>query len=191
MSIQALYTAATGMESLQQKLDVIANNLANVNTTAFKQDRANFEDLFYRNEVLPGLKDADGNLTPTGIAFGTGCAASRARNPIFAQGSFQQTGDQHDVAITAMASSRSTIRSRKATLYTRAGNFSVNANGQLVIGSATVGRLLEPAITIPQDTTADFDQPAGNCLSSAGEQSPDAAGRANAVSLDSSTLKVS
>ncbi|HEV3415960.1 MAG TPA: flagellar basal body protein, partial [Pirellulales bacterium] len=57
MSIQALYTAATGMESLQSKLDVIANNLANVNTTAFKQDRANFEDLFYLKEVLPGLQD--------------------------------------------------------------------------------------------------------------------------------------
>src|SRR5437660_9302205 len=98
MSIQALYTAATGMESLQQKLDVIANNLANVNTTAFKQDRANFEDLFYRNEVLPGLKDGNGNPAPTGIAFGTGAHVESTQSD-FRQGSFQQTGDQYDVAI--------------------------------------------------------------------------------------------
>jgi len=54
MSIQTLYTAATGMESLQTKLDVIANNLANVNTTGFKKGRANFEDLCYRNYKYPG-----------------------------------------------------------------------------------------------------------------------------------------
>ena len=60
MSIQTLYTAATGMESLQTKLDVIANNLANVNTTSFKRDRANFEDLFYRQIKLPGATDAAG-----------------------------------------------------------------------------------------------------------------------------------
>ena len=63
MSIQTLYTAATGMESLQTKLDVIANNLANVNTGAFKKDRANFEDLFYRHEVLPGALDSANNPT--------------------------------------------------------------------------------------------------------------------------------
>ena len=84
MSIQALYTAATGMEALQSKLDVISNNLANVNTTAFKQDRANFEDLFYRNEVLPGSQDSNGNLTPTGIAFGTGAARRKHANRLYA-----------------------------------------------------------------------------------------------------------
>ncbi|MEX1224919.1 MAG: flagellar hook-basal body complex protein, partial [Pirellulales bacterium] len=63
MSVQTLYTAATGMESLQTKLDVIANNLANVNTTGYKQSRANFEDLFYRQEKLPGADDGNGSLT--------------------------------------------------------------------------------------------------------------------------------
>ena len=61
MSVQSLYTAATGMESLQSKLNVIANNMANVNTTGFKSDRANFEDLFYRNEMMPGAQDAASN----------------------------------------------------------------------------------------------------------------------------------
>ena len=54
MSVQTLYTAATGMEALETKLDVIANNMANVNTTGFKKDRANFEDVFYRQIRLPG-----------------------------------------------------------------------------------------------------------------------------------------
>ncbi len=152
MSIQALYTAATGMESLQQKLDVIANNLANVNTTAFKQDRANFEDLFYRNEVLPGLQDSGGNFTPTGIAFGTGARVESTQSD-FRQGSFQQTGQQLDVAIAGNGFFKVTDPITQGPLYTRAGNFSINANGQLVIGSATVGRLLEPNITIPPDAT--------------------------------------
>ena len=59
MSVQTLYTAATGMRSLETKLDVIANNLANVNTTAFKKDRVNFEDLFYRHEIIPGAVGLD------------------------------------------------------------------------------------------------------------------------------------
>ena len=65
MSVQSLYTAATGMEALETKLDVIANNLANVNTIGFKKDRANFEDLFYRDEIMPGAEDAQTNPTPT------------------------------------------------------------------------------------------------------------------------------
>src|SRR6478672_5407229 len=98
MSIQTLYTAATGMESLQTKLDVIANNLANVNTTGFKKDRANFEDLFYRHEVLPGIQDSAGQLTPTGIAIGLGSTVQSVQTD-FQQGSFQQTANQYDVAI--------------------------------------------------------------------------------------------
>ena len=61
MTVQTLYTAATGMEALETKLDVIANNMANINTTGFKKDRANFEDVFYRQYRLPGAQDADGN----------------------------------------------------------------------------------------------------------------------------------
>ena len=65
MSVQTLYTAASGMEAMETKLDVIANNLANINTTAFKKDRANFEDLLYRAEVYPGALDA--TQTPTAV----------------------------------------------------------------------------------------------------------------------------
>ena len=98
MSIQALYTACTGMNSMQAKLDVIANNLANTETTGFKADRPNFEDLFYHQEKYPGSQDSSGAYTPTGIAIGTGSRLQSTQSN-FTQGSLQQTGNQLDVAI--------------------------------------------------------------------------------------------
>src|SRR5438093_5014958 len=98
MSVQSLYTAATGMESLQSKLNVIANNMANVNTTGFKSDRANFEDLFYRNKILPGAQDASINFTPTGTHIGLGVRMQSTQTN-FLQGAFQETGKQLNLAI--------------------------------------------------------------------------------------------
>jgi flagellar basal-body rod protein FlgG len=160
MSVQTLYTAATGMDSLQTKLDVIANNLANVNTTGFKRDRANFEDLFYRHEVLPGALDASGLLTPVGTQVGLGSRVSSTQTD-FDQGAFQQSSRQLDVAIEGNGFFRVLDPSTNQTLYTRAGNFSINATNQLVLGSAGTGRLLDPAITIPQDTTGIVISPDG------------------------------
>jgi len=151
MSIQTLYTGATGMEALETKLDVIANNLANVNTVSFKRDRANFEDLFYRDIQLPGVQDSAGQLTPTGISTGLGSRVSSVQTN-FEQGAFQETGKQLDVAIEGNGFLQVTDANGEI-LYTRAGNLGINANGQLVVGSASTGRLLEPAITIPEDTT--------------------------------------
>ena len=159
MSVQTLYTAATGMESLQQKLDVIANNLANVNTTAFKRDRVNFEDLFYRHEQLPGLQDIAGQYTPTGIQTGLGVRVQSTQTDQ-TQGTFTQTTGQLDMAIQGDGYFQVTDPSGQI-LYTRAGNFSENSNGQLVVGSAQVGRLLNPAITIPQDATSISISPQG------------------------------
>ncbi len=99
MTIQALYTAATGMNSLETKLDVISNNLANVNTTAYKRARADFQDLYYKQQILPGYQDAAGNLTPTGVAIGLGTRVTATQTD-FTQGSFNQTGQQLDLAIT-------------------------------------------------------------------------------------------
>jgi flagellar basal-body rod protein FlgG len=151
MSVQTLYTAATGMDSLQTKLDVIANNLANVNTTGFKRDRANFEDLFYRHEMLPGALDAAGQLTPVGTQIGLGSRVSSTQTD-FEQGAFQITNRPLDIAVEG-AGLFQVLDPNGQTLYTRAGNFSVNANGALVVGSAQTGRLVEPQISIPQDTT--------------------------------------
>ena len=149
MSIQALYTACTGMNSMQNKLDVIANNLANAETTAFKADRPNFEDLFYRQEKFPGAQDSSGAYTPTGIAIGTGSRLQSTQSNNI-QGSLQQTGNPLDIAIQGQGYFQ--IKDPSGTiLYSRAGNFSQNASGQIVMGSANIGRLLEPTITIPQD----------------------------------------
>ncbi len=151
MSVQTLYTAATGMESLQTKLDVIANNLANVNTVAFKRDRANFEDLYYRRITLPGAQDAAGNLTPLGIEIGLGSTVSSTQTD-YQQGAFQQSTRQLDVAIEGPGFFE-VLDPSGQNLYTRAGNFAINANGALVMGSAQTGRLLNPQISIPQDAT--------------------------------------
>lgn len=152
MSVQSLYTAATGMESLQTKLNVIANNMANVNTTGFKSDRANFEDLFYRNEIMPGAQDASSNFTPTGTHIGLGVRMQSTQTN-FIQGAFQETNQPLDVAIEGNGFLVVVDPVTSQNLYTRGGNLSINSQGNLVIGSAQTGRLLNPQIQIPQDAT--------------------------------------
>ena len=162
MSVQTLYTAATGMTSLQTKLDVIANNLANMETTAFKEGRANFEDLFYQHEKYPGEQDSAGQYTPTGIHIGMGSRVQSVQND-FTQGTMQQTGNELDVAIQGTGFFQ-VMDPNGTTYYTRAGNFSTNANGNLVLGDSNVGRLIQPAITIPQDAQAVVISPEGHGL---------------------------
>jgi len=159
MSVQTLYTAATGMTSLQTKLDTIANNLANVETTSYKRARANFEDLFYRQEKLPGAQDNAGQLTATGIAIGLGTRVSSIQTD-FNQGAFKETSNQLDWAIEGPGFFKLTDPTGEI-VYTRAGNFSINANGQIVQGSAETGRLLEPAIVIPPDAQGIVVSPDG------------------------------
>jgi flagellar basal-body rod protein FlgG len=151
MTVQALYSAATGMTSMETKLDVISNNLANIETTGFKRMRANFEDLFYRQEKLPGAQDSAGQYTAVGTAVGLGSRVQSTQAE-FKQGAFQQTGRKLDVAIEGQGFFQ-VVDPTGEIYYTRAGNFSINANGDLVIGSASTGRLLEPAIQIPSDAT--------------------------------------
>ncbi|MGQ9504744.1 MAG: flagellar basal-body rod protein FlgG [Thermogutta sp.] len=159
MSVQTLYSAATGMLAMEKKLDVIANNLANIETTAFKKGRANFEDLFYRHEVFPGAQDTSGEMTATGISIGLGSRLSGVQTD-FRQGAFQQTSNQLDVAIEG-AGFFQVLDPSGQIYYTRAGNFSINPNGNLVIGSAHTGRLLEPPVVIPKDATAISITPEG------------------------------
>jgi flagellar basal-body rod protein FlgG len=159
MSIQTLYTAASGMRALETKLDTIANNLANINTTAFKRGRCNFEDLFYRNYTLPGSQDGLGNPTAVGIQVGLGARVQSIQTD-FAQGNFINTNKQLDVAIEGQGLLQVQDPSGQI-LYTRAGNMNINANGQLVIGSASDGRLVQPNISIPQDTTGIVISPEG------------------------------
>jgi len=151
MAIQTLYTAATGMESMQTRLDTIANNLANVNTTAFKRDRANFEDTFYLHHKLPGAEDADGQRTPTGIHVGLGSRVTSTQSD-FRQGTIDTTNKDLDLAIEGAGFFQVRDPLTQQILYTRAGNFSLNADGQIVLSSAGIGRLIEPAIQVPPET---------------------------------------
>ena len=148
MSVQTLYTAATGMEALETKLDVIANNMANINTTGFKKDRANFEDLFYRQFKSPGSIDADGNLTSTGVEVGLGTRVSSTQTNQ-TQGAIQTTNNPLDLAIEGEGFFK--VSTSSGDFYSRAGNFGINATGQLVLGSAHTGWVLQPQITIPEE----------------------------------------
>lgn len=159
MTIQALYSAATGMTAMETKLDVVANNLANMETTAFKRDRANFEDLIYRHEQYPGAQDSAGQYTPTGTQIGLGVRTQSTQTE-FTQGPIKQTGQELDVAIEGKGFFQVT-NPDGMIVYTRAGNFSKNANGNLVTGSASDGRLLEPPIVIPPDAQAVTITPEG------------------------------
>ncbi len=159
MSVQTLYTAATGMTSLETKLDTIANNLANTETTSYKRARANFEDLLYRQEKLPGAEDNAGQLTATGIAIGLGTRVSSVQTD-FKQGAFKNTANSLDLAIEGNGFFK-VMDPTGEILYSRAGNFSLNANGQICLGSAQTGRLLEPPIVIPPDAQAIVVSPDG------------------------------
>jgi len=136
---------------MQFKLDTIANNLANANTTGFKESRVNFQDLYYQIYKLPGAKNLQGQFTAEGIVLGTGTRVQSTELDM-SEGPLIQTGGQLDLAIVGNGffQIQDPVYS---TLYTRAGNFSINQQGQIVMSSSDQGRLLFPNITIPQGVT--------------------------------------
>jgi len=138
------------MRALETKLDVIANNMANINTTSFKKDRANFEDLFYRQLRLPGATDGDGNLTSTGIEVGLGSRVAGTQTN-YGQGAFETTNNPLDLAIEGRGFFKVNDPAGGGFLYTRAGNFGINANQQLVLGSSNTGWVVDPSINIPPE----------------------------------------
>ncbi|KXF76024.1 flagellar basal-body rod protein FlgG [Paramesorhizobium deserti] len=145
--MKALTIAATGMNAQQLNLEVIANNIANINTTGFKRARAEFSDLIYQAERTAGVPNrANQNIVPEGALVGLGVQTAAVRN-LHIQGSLTQTGNPLDVALTGNGWFQ--IQSPTGeTLYTRAGAFNKNADGQLV---TIDGNPVEPAITIPAD----------------------------------------
>lgn len=151
MAISALHSAATGLSALSQNLDVIANNLANVNTTGFKTSRANFEDLLYVEKRQPGLENANGDRTPAGLFVGLGTRLSNTQYD-FSQGGLIPTSNNTDLAIDGQGLFKVTIPDSVGggVGYTRAGNFMRNSEGELVLGNSD-GPRLEPPIQIPQD----------------------------------------
>jgi len=151
MSYQSLYTSASGMSAMDFKLGVVANNLANIQTTAFKGSRVNFEDVLYRTLEEPGLRNGLEQPKPMGKQVGLGVQVSSTQLD-FEQGSFDTTGGALDLAIQGdgFFQVQAFIDGQEQTVYARAGNFVVNANGEITLGNS-IGARLEPAITIPQD----------------------------------------
>lgn len=145
--LRSLWVAATGMSAQSLNVDVIANNLANVNTAGFKRSRANFQDLMYQKIRTPGAEaSATGNQVPTGIQVGLGVRAAGVQS-IFSEGGFQQTGNPLDLAIEGKGFFQ-VLMPNGEIAYTRSGSFTIDSTGQIVTQD---GYPLEPAITIPVD----------------------------------------
>jgi len=150
MSLRALHSAASGMTAQQFNLDVIANNLANAGTTGYKRSRTNFEDLYYQNLKLPGQFNQQQQATPLGVAVGTG-ARVQSTELNFAQGSLLNSSNDLDMAI--VGDGFFTVNDGNRLLYSRAGNFTLNSNGQIVLASGDRGYLMDPQLTVPQNAT--------------------------------------
>ena len=167
--IRGLWSAASGMNSMQLNLDVIANNLANVNTVGFKRSRADFEDLLYQIVRMPGTDNADGTQVPTGMQVGMGSRPTAVQK-IFTQGDYENTGNELDWAIEGRGFFK--VISNGEELYTRAGAFKIDKDGYIVTSN---GDRLQPEFAVPQGTTTitidsyglvTASDPAGNPLAS-------------------------
>jgi flagellar basal-body rod protein FlgG len=143
---QALWIAKTGLDAQQTRMSVVSNNLANVNTTGFKQDRAVFEDLLYQNVRQSGGQTSQDTELPTGLNVGTGVRVV-ATEKLFTQGGMLQTGNALDVAIKGRGFFQVLMPDGNLA-YTRDGTFQKNAEGELVTAN---GYSIQPSIQIPQD----------------------------------------
>jgi flagellar basal-body rod protein FlgG len=143
--MRSLLTAATGMDAQQLTIDTIANNLANVNTTAFKGSRANFHDLLYQTLKAPGQSSTTGTIVPSGIQIGSGTRLSSVEK-MFEHGSTQITDRPFDLMIEGDGFFQ-IQRDDGSIAYTRAGNFQLDSTGRLVTGT---GFPVFPEIVVPQ-----------------------------------------
>lgn len=145
--IRSLWISKTGLDAQQTKMDVVANNLANVSTNGFKRARAVFEDLLYQTIRQPGAQSSQQTQIPSGLQLGVGVRPV-ATESIFTQGSLQQTGNSRDVAIQGEGFFQ-VLMPDGTTAYTRDGAFQSDINGQFVTSS---GYVVQPAVTIPPNT---------------------------------------
>ena len=144
--IGALYSASSGMQAQQLSLDVIANNLANVNTTGFKKTRVDFEDLLYQTYRAPGTAGTQGTTIPTGIQLGHGTRPI-ATQRLFSQGDFQATDNPLDLVIEGDGFFQ-VAQPDGSKAYTRAGAFKKDGAGRIVTSE---GFPLSPNIVVPPD----------------------------------------
>jgi flagellar basal-body rod protein FlgG len=146
MSFGALHVARTGLDAQSFRMQVIANNLANVNTTGFKRDRANFETLSYQMMTQPGATSAADNRYATGLNLGTGVELA-GTSRIDTQGTFATTGNALDMAIDGAGFFQVQMPDGRIG-YTRAGNFDRAPDGTVVTSD---GKPLIPQIQVPED----------------------------------------
>ncbi|WHZ14730.1 MAG: Flagellar basal-body rod protein FlgG [Nitrospira sp.] len=142
--IRAMWTAATGMTAQQLNVDTIAHNLANVNTNAFKRSRAEFSDLLYQIQRLPGTNASNIGVFPTGVQIGAGVRPVTVAKE-WLQGNMRQTNNELDLAIDGPGFFQ-VSRPDGTIMYTRNGSFKRDNVGNLVTGD---GDQLTPVITVP------------------------------------------
>ncbi len=143
--MRSLWTAASGMIGQQFNIDTIANNLANVNTTGFKQNRPDFEDLLYQTTRVAGTPATEATLVPVGVQVGHGVRPA-ATQKIFTQGALQSTGNVSDMAIEGEGFFRVLLYDGTYG-YTRDGSFKIDSNGQIVNSN---GYRLMPEVILPE-----------------------------------------
>jgi len=165
--LRALYSAAAGMESQQLNLDVIANNLANVNTTGYKKNKVEFQELLYQTTRAPGSEHGSGNQLPTGLQVGQG-ARPVATSRIFTTGELSQTGERLDVAIQGDGFFEVQLPDGSRA-YTRDGAFKTASDGRIVTSEGLAlqgGFQAVPAgtttITIAPNGEVTYSSPNGN-----------------------------
>lgn len=148
--MRALHTAATGMMAQELNVQVISNNIANMRTTGYKRQRAEFQDLLYEHVRRIGTQTSDqGNILPVGVDLGAGVKTVGTPR-VMTQGTLAQTGKDFDVAIRGEGFFK--IQMPDGTFsYTRDGSFEMDAQGRMVTSQ---GNLVQPGITIPQNASS-------------------------------------
>jgi flagellar basal-body rod protein FlgG len=147
--LRAFSTAATGMTAQQMIVDVIANNLANINTVGFKRSQVDFQDLLYVKLQEAGRELAAGSAAPSGFEIGSGVRPASTLK-VFTPGEMENTGRSMDIAIEGDGFLQVTSPGG-VTRYTRDGSLRINAAGALVTSG---GYTIEPAISVPSNARA-------------------------------------
>ncbi len=147
--LQALRIAATGMHAQQTNVDVLSNNIANLNTTGYKEQNAAFTDLVYQNRIGVGaITSSAGTLAPTGLQIGLGVSVGSTYKSM-RQGNLANTGNAFDLAISGRGFFRITLPDG-TTAYTRDGSLQLNQDGEVVTKE---GYTFDPAINVPVNAT--------------------------------------
>src|SRR5688572_19000686 len=147
--MRALHTAATGMMAQELNVQVISNNIANMRTTGYKRQRAEFQDLLYEQVRRVGTQTSDqGNILPAGVELGSGVKTVGTPR-LMTQGAIATTGKETDIAIRGEGFFPISLPDGR-TAYTRDGSFALDATGRIVTAQ---GNMVQPTITVPQTST--------------------------------------